>query len=110
MKRAPSGLTTVKACGVRAGIEIVWSLPTRCCSSPTLRSSIPFEDDDHLVDFMMEVQRRTGALFQDTHARTYGDSLRLAGQHEVTIAGAPGNLLGFVVLHDRHGWPSFSLV
>ena len=68
-----------------------------------------FENHDHLVDFVMEVQRRPGSLFQDAHARTHRDPLRFAGQHEVAVARAPGNFLGLVVLHDRHGWTSFSL-
>src|SRR5215218_7096912 len=51
-----------------------------------------FEDDDHLVDFLMEVQRRPGALLQDTEARAHRNALGLAGQNIVAIARTPRDL------------------
>src|SRR4029434_2596826 len=54
-------------------------------ADPKVERSV--EDDDDLVDFLVEVQRRAGALFQDAETGAHGNALRLAGQDVIPIAG-----------------------
>src|SRR6266545_451270 len=82
------------------GDRLVFADQDTLVADPEVEGSV--EDDDHLVDLLMEMQWRPGALFQDGHARAHGNALRLAREDIVAIARAPRDLLGLCVLDHRH--------